>query len=314
MKKSTFEQEADAVFDAIDWSEYVGAPLSSQQRNIPDIHYLWGPGRLLAQQMQWFSAFLFFFSAIAFMAGAKELLSGSNDTISRAVSNDTGPVFTPLSPVRHATPDRCQSGVPTYDILDVGGGKPFKPGNPSIDWRQATPSTTADLRDKILGFRQARRSDTQANPWQEEKLEERTVGEFFTKPFLFNDQVSGAIAQGSLGSGVQYTFIGTYVSDARAADMVNRCAAATSGDGTERSVAPIVFIERVDPSSRDERNRVITYVLQDHRLATINGSSLIQISLLHIAEEFRQLVPQVEIEMDGTETRGRAWASVKPRQ
>ena len=297
----------------VDWEDYVGNPMTSQKKNVPDIHYLWGPGRLLAQQMQRFSAFLFFVSFIAFAGGAKALLDtsmdASNDRFQFAAQSGAAPVLTPLRPKAFTTPDRCEQGIPTYDILSVGGDD-FNPADTSIDWRRVSAAPSSAVRDIVLEARDAVRDDPRSDPWSELNLAEMSVEDFWKTAIPFSDEATGSIARATLPSGVEYIFVGTYIADARETDLANRCNGKASGDGMERRPAPVIFIQRTDPSAKSELNRSITYVLQDHRLGTIRGSTILPLSLLHIAQEFRAVAPDIEIVMDGTESLGREWNSV----
>lgn len=273
----------------------VGLPGASQAAGVPDIHYLWGPGRLLAQQMQYFSAALVFVSLPFFVfslyfASIAMLESGGWEAPRASVAWDDP---------RHPANRRPVFGVRS-PVLHVNGQR-FSPADPSIDWRRVS----APPRSRVAQIaQQAVRDLPTGDPWASIPLRRLSIHDFWRTPIPFDASSVGSIASIEI-DGIEWTLIGTYASDlgfrpTRTSSSAE--AASATASAALPPAVPVILVQRVDRRSRAPQNRYRIWQLADPALAdsirsTIGRPETMIHDLLPgaLADVWERLAPGVSI-------------------
>lgn len=251
----------------------VGLPGASQAAGIPDIHYLWGPGRLLAQQMQFFSAALVFASLPFLFLG----LMGIMPILADASGNDQAFFSQSVSwdNPRHPA-NRRPSFAARSPVLHVDGVR-FSPADPAIDWRRISAPPRRRVAEIV---QQAMRDLPSGDPWSLTPLRNVSVSEFWRTPIPFGDGVVGSIARTTI-DGVEWTLIGTYAGDVALWPVTQQSAGVPAADRQDARrpvelppAAPVILVQRVDRRSPAPQNRFRIWQLADPALASSLGSTL----------------------------------------
>lgn len=212
---------------------------ASQERGRADIFYLWGPGRVLGQRLQAWSAIVLLGSVFAIGAGSVLVMD-------RAASSRALPSVAELAgaepqvrrPARRSSP---QEGL-------IVAGRPYYPAMSELPSDYRPPSA-----DRLAGALQGAASGaTGTEVWEQLEGREVPASDFWSAKI----PREGLLAQVSHG-GASYALLGTYVSDTLPQ---------IGGGASDRRTWPAVFIHRLDPDAEGAR-RSILYQLEAPLLA-----------------------------------------------
>lgn len=216
---------------------------ASQERGRADIHYLWGPGRLLGQRLQAWSAILLF-GSIAFVGVGASVID-TTGTRAASASSYVDAEQQVRRPVRRA---EAQDGL-------IVNGRPYYPALEQLPEGYSPPG--ADRLSSAL--RGAAEGATDTSVWDQLGGREVDIEEFWSTKI----PRKGLLARTSY-DGFEYAFLGTYVADTL-----------PQIGGGGRRAWPAVFVHRVDPAAEGGQ-RSILYQLEAPLLAErVTGVRLI---------------------------------------